>query len=121
MKEPIISLSNISVSFDGEPVLKNFNLFIRDGEFVTLLGPSGCGKTTALRTIAGFIKPDSGDVYFEGKKITMLPPHKRNVNTIFQKYALFPHLNVYDNIAFGMRLKKKSEDEIKKTVRNATT
>lgn len=116
MKEPIISLSNISVSFDGEPVLKNFNLSIRDGEFVTLLGPSGCGKTTALRTIAGFIKPDSGDVYFEGKKITMLPPHKRNVNTIFQKYALFPHLNVYDNIAFGMRLKKKSEDEIKKTV-----
>ncbi|MBP3323418.1 MAG: ABC transporter ATP-binding protein [Clostridia bacterium] len=116
MKEPIISLSNISVSFDGEPVLKNFNLSIRDGEFVTLLGPSGCGKTTALRTIAGFIKPDSGDVYFEGKKITKLPPHKRNVNTIFQKYALFPHLNVYDNIAFGMRLKKKSEDEIKKTV-----
>ena len=116
MKEPIISLSNISVSFDGEPVLKNFNLSIRDGEFVTLLGPSGCGKTTALRTIAGFIKPDSGDVYFAGKKITNLPPHKRNVNTIFQKYALFPHLNVYDNIAFGMRLKKKSEDEIKKTV-----
>ena len=116
MKEPIISLSNISVSFDGEPVLKNFNLSIRDGEFVTLLGPSGCGKTTALRTIAGFIKPDSGDVYFEGKKITNLPPHKRNVNTIFQKYALFPHLNVYDNIAFGMRLKHKSEDEIKKTV-----
>ena len=116
MKEPIISLSNISVSFDGEPVLKNFNLSIRDGEFVTLLGSSGCGKTTALRTIAGFIKPDSGDVYFEGKKITMLPPHKRNVNTIFQKYALFPHLNVYDNIAFGMRLKKKSEAEIKKTV-----
>ena len=116
MKEPIISLSNISVSFDGEPVLKNFNLSIRDGEFVTLLGPSGCGKTTALRTIAGFIKPDSGDVFFEGKKITDVPPHKRNVNTIFQKYALFPHLNVYDNIAFGMRLKKKSEDEIKKTV-----
>ena len=116
MKEPIISLSNISVSFDGEPVLKNFNLSIRDGEFVTLLGPSGCGKTTALRTIAGFIKPNSGDVYFEGKKITNLPPHKRNVNTIFQKYALFPHLNVYDNIAFGMRLKHKSEDEIKKTV-----
>ena len=116
MKEPIISLSNIAVSFDGEPVLKDFNLQIRNGEFVTFLGPSGCGKTTVLRTIGGFIKPDKGDVYFEGKKINDLPPHKRPVNTIFQRYALFPHLNVYDNIAFGMRLKKKSEAEIKKTV-----
>ncbi len=116
MKEPIISLSNITVSFDGEPVVKDFNLQIRDGEFVTFLGPSGCGKTTVLRTIGGFIKPDKGDVYFEGKKINDLPPHKRPVNTIFQRYALFPHLNVYDNIAFGMRLKKKSEAEIKKTV-----
>ncbi len=116
MKEPIISLSNIAVSFDGEQVLKDFNLQIRDGEFVTLLGPSGCGKTTVLRTIGGFVKPDKGDVYFEGKKINSLPPHKRNVNTIFQKYALFPHLNVYDNIAFGMRLKKKSESEIKSFV-----
>lgn len=116
MKEPIISLSNIAVSFDGEQVLNDFNLQIRDGEFVTLLGPSGCGKTTVLRTIGGFIRPDKGDVTFAGKKITSLPPHKRPVNTIFQKYALFPHLNVYDNIAFGMRLKKKSESEIKKTV-----
>lgn len=116
MKEPIISLSNIAVSFDGEQVLEDFNLNIRDGEFVTLLGPSGCGKTTVLRTIGGFIKPDKGDVFFEGKKINNVPPHKRAVNTIFQRYALFPHLNVYDNIAFGMRLKKKSEDEIKKTV-----
>ncbi len=116
MKEPIISLSNITVSFDGEPVVKDFNLQIRDGEFVTFLGPSGCGKTTVLRTIGGFIKPDKGDVYFEGKMINDLPPHKRPVNTIFQRYALFPHLNVYDNIAFGMRLKKKSEAEIKKTV-----
>lgn len=116
MKEPIISLSNIAVSFDNEPVLTDFNLQIRDGEFVTLLGPSGCGKTTVLRTIGGFVKPDKGDVYFDGKKITSLPAHKRPVNTIFQKYALFPHLNVYDNIAFGMRLKRKSEDEIKKTV-----
>ena len=116
MKETIISLSNIAVSFDGEQVLRDFNLQIRDGEFVTLLGPSGCGKTTVLRTIGGFIKPDTGEVCFQGKKITNLPPHKRPVNTIFQKYALFPHLNVYDNIAFGMRLKRKSESEIKKTV-----
>lgn len=116
MKKPIIELSNIAVSFDGEQVLKDFNLQIRDGEFVTLLGPSGCGKTTVLRTIGGFVTPDKGDVYFDGKKINSLPPHKRSVNTIFQKYALFPHLNVYDNIAFGMRLKRKNEDEIKKTV-----
>lgn len=116
MSEPIISLSNITVAFDKETVLKDFGLQINDGEFITLLGPSGCGKTTVLRTIGGFIKPDKGDVYFAGKKITNLPPYKREVNTIFQKYALFPHLNVYDNIAFGMRLKKKSEDEIKNTV-----
>ncbi|MDO4458702.1 MAG: ABC transporter ATP-binding protein [Clostridia bacterium] len=116
MKEPIITLNNIAVSFDGEQVLKDFNLSIKDGEFVTLLGPSGCGKTTVLRTIAGFIDPDHGDVLFEGKKINDVPPHKRAVNTIFQRYALFPHLNVYDNIAFGMRLKKKSEAEIKTRV-----
>lgn len=112
----IISLQNITVSFDGEVVLKDFNLNIRDGEFVTLLGPSGCGKTTTLRIIGGFVKPDSGDVYFNGKKINDLPPHKREVNTIFQKYALFPHLNVYDNVAFGMRVHKKSESQIKSTV-----
>lgn len=112
----IISLAGITVSFDGEQVLKNFNLQIQDGEFVTLLGPSGCGKTTVLRTIGGFVTPDTGDVFFTDKKMNDIPPHKRPVNTIFQKYALFPHLNVYDNIAFGMRLKKKSESEIKKTV-----
>ena len=116
MENTIISLKDIAVSFDGEQVLKGFDLDIRDGEFVTLLGPSGCGKTTALRTIAGFITPDAGEVFFNGKNITALPPHKREVNTIFQKYALFPHLNVYDNIAFGMRLKKKSEKEVKETV-----
>ena len=116
MKEPIISLKNIAVSYDGEQVLKDFNLSIKDGEFVTLLGPSGCGKTTVLRTIAGFINPDEGDVLFEGKRINDVPPHKRTVNTIFQRYALFPHLNVFDNIAFGMRLKKKSEKEIKAKV-----
>ena len=116
MKNTLISLKDITVSYDGEQVLGGFNLDIHDGEFVTLLGPSGCGKTTALRTIAGFIKPDKGDVFFYEKNITNLPPHKREVNTIFQKYALFPHLNVYENIAFGMRLKNRSEKEIKRTV-----
>ena len=106
-KEPIIRLSGITVSFDGEQVLKNFDLSIRDGEFVTLLGPSGCGKTTTLRAIAGFVKPESGDIFFNGKNINDLPPHKREVNTIFQRYALFPHLNVFDNVAFGMRVHGK--------------
>ncbi|MCL2486780.1 MAG: ABC transporter ATP-binding protein [Oscillospiraceae bacterium] len=108
MGEPIISLRNISVSFDGENVLQNFNLDIEDGSFVTLLGPSGCGKTTTLRIIAGFTQPDEGDVFFGGAKINDLPPYKRNLSTIFQRYALFPHLNVYENVAFGMRLKKVS-------------
>lgn len=116
MNKPIITLKDISVSFDGEQVLKQFNLYIRDGEFVTLLGPSGCGKTTVLRTIGGFLTPESGDVFFGEKKVTALPPHKRAVNTVFQKYALFPHLNVYDNIAFGMRIKGKSSAEVKKSV-----
>ena len=116
MENHIISLRDIAVSYDGEQVLKGFDLYIRDGEFVTLLGPSGCGKTTVLRTIGGFVTPDSGEVFFNGKNITGLPPHKREVNTIFQRYALFPHLNVYDNIAFGMRLKKRSEREVKETV-----
>ncbi|HEX3018633.1 MAG TPA: spermidine/putrescine ABC transporter ATP-binding protein [Caproicibacter sp.] len=120
-KVSIISLQNIAVSFDGEAVLKDFNLSIGDGEFVTLLGPSGCGKTTTLRIIGGFVRPDSGDVFFSGKKITNLPPHKREVNTIFQKYALFPHLNVYDNVAFGMRVHGKSEREIKAKVNEMLT
>ena len=112
----IIDLRNISIAFDSEPILKNINLYIRDKEFVTLLGPSGCGKTTTLRIVAGFLEPDVGDVIFEGKKINGVPPHKRQVNTIFQRYALFPHLNVYENIAFGLRLKKMKEAEIKSTV-----
>ena len=116
MNNTIISLKDIAVSYDGEPVLSGFNLEIRDGEFITLLGPSGCGKTTVLRTIGGFVKRDAGEVFFSGRNITALPPHKREVNTIFQKYALFPHLNVYDNIAFGMRLKGKSERQVKETV-----
>ena len=112
----IIELKDIAVSFDGEPVLKHLDLSISDGEFVTLLGPSGCGKTTTLRIIAGFITPDSGDVFFDGKRVNDVPPYKRTVNTIFQRYALFPHLNVYENVAFGMRVQKKSNEEIKKTV-----
>ncbi|MDU7339240.1 MAG: ABC transporter ATP-binding protein [Clostridium sp.] len=112
----IISLQNIDVSFGKENVLKSFNLNIRDGEFVTLLGPSGCGKTTTLRIIGGFVKPDTGDVLFNGKKINNLPAHKREVNTIFQKYALFPHLNVFENVAFGMRVHKKPEAQIRETV-----
>jgi len=112
----IIDLKNISVSFDGEPILKDLNLYIRDKEFITFLGPSGCGKTTTLRVIAGFIEPDGGDVIFDNKRINDVPPHKRQVNTIFQRYALFGHLNVYENIAFGLRIKKTPEKEIKKTV-----
>ncbi len=114
--ENIISLKNIVVEFDGEQILKNINLDIKDKEFVTLLGPSGCGKTTTLRIIGGFLTPDSGDVLLEGKRINALPPHKRDVNTVFQRYALFPHLNVYENIAFGLRIKKTPEKEIVKRV-----
>jgi spermidine/putrescine transport system ATP-binding protein len=98
-------------------VLKNLNLSIHDREFITLLGPSGCGKTTTLRIIGGFIEPDEGEIFFEGKKTNGVPPHKRQVNTIFQRYALFPHLNVYENVAFGLRLRHLPEKEIKETVR----
>jgi len=112
----IIKLKNISISFDDEQIIDNMNLYIRDKEFITFLGPSGCGKTTTLRIIAGFLQPDSGEVIFDGKVINELPPHKRQLNTIFQRYALFPHLNVYENIAFGLRLRKISEKEIKETV-----
>ena len=113
----IIDLQNISVSFDGQKILNNISLQIHDGEFGTLLGPSGCGKTTTLRIIAGFLNPDSGDVIFEGKNINGVPPYKRQVNTIFQRYALFPYLNVYENIAFGLRLKKMKEKDIQAKVR----
>lgn len=113
----ILSLRNISKTFDDDLILNGISLDIKDKEFVTLLGPSGCGKTTTLRIIAGFVNPDEGDVFFEGNRINDIPPHKRNVNTIFQKYALFPHLNVWDNVAFGMRIQKRPEAEIKKTVK----
>ncbi len=115
--EDIIKLQDIAVSFDGEPVLEGLNLNIKNGEFVTLLGPSGCGKTTTLRIIGGFVTPDRGDVFFDGRRINDIPPHKRAVNTIFQRYALFPHLNVYENVAFGMRIQKKDKKEIDETVR----
>ena len=113
----IVSLKDLVVNFeDGEQILHGINLDIKDKEFVTLLGPSGCGKTTTLRIIAGFLEPTSGDVFFDGKRINGVPPHKRNVNTVFQRYALFPHLNVYDNIAFGLRVKKTSEKEVLRRV-----
>ena len=114
--EKLIDLRNITFNYGDEKVLDNLNLYIRDKEFITLLGPSGCGKTTTLRIIAGFLEPDEGEVVFEGKVINNVPPHKRKVNTIFQRYALFLHMNVYDNIAFGPKLQKKSNAEIKKIV-----
>ena len=98
MNKNIISLENVAVSFDGEKILNDISLDIKDKEFVTLLGPSGCGKTTTLRIIGGFLKPDSGSVKFEGKEINNIPPYKRNVNTVFQRYALFPHLNVFTTL-----------------------
>lgn len=116
MKNNIISLQNINIAFDGEQILNNISLDIGDKEFVTLLGPSGCGKTTTLRIIGGFLTPDSGTVKFEGKEINNVPPHKRNINTVFQRYALFPHLNVYENIAFGLKVKKLGEKEINRRV-----
>lgn len=116
-KQNIIDLKNIRVMFDDEQVLDGLNLSIRDKEFITLLGPSGCGKTTTLRIIAGFLEPDEGEIVFEGKKLNGVPAYKRQVNTIFQRYALFPHLNVYENIAFGLRIKKQKEAEIKKSVK----
>lgn len=115
-KDVIINLKNLTKSFDGEKVLDGISLEICDKEFVTFLGPSGCGKTTTLRIIGGFETPDTGDVLFDGKSVVDVPPHKRNVNTVFQRYALFPHLNVYDNIAFGLRVKKTKESEIEQEV-----
>ncbi len=114
--EKIIDLKDITVKYGDNVVLDKLNLSINEKEFITLLGSSGCGKTTTLRCIAGFIEPDEGEVVFEGKVINNLPPHKRKVNTIFQRYALFSHLNVYENIAFGPELQKMPKNEIRKTV-----
>ena len=112
----LIELKGISKSYDGEKVIDSMDLYIRDGEFITLLGPSGCGKTTTLRIIGGFETADEGELYFDGVEISDVPAYKRHINTVFQKYALFPHLNVYENIAFPLRLKKLKEDEIKTRV-----
>ena len=117
MSKELIRLRNICMAFDDEPVLNNINLYINDKEFLTLLGPSGCGKTTTLRMIGGFATPTSGDVLFDGVRINDVPPHQRQINTVFQKYALFPHLNVFENIAFGLRMQRRPDpaDPRKKT------
>ncbi len=116
MSKELIRLGDVSMVFDGEPVLDHIDLTINDHEFLTLLGPSGCGKTTTLRIIGGFQTPTSGDVYFDGQRINDLPPYRRKINTVFQKYALFPHLDVYDNIAFGLRVSKLPERSVDKRV-----
>ena len=117
MKKKLIELKAVAKAFDGETVLAGIDLDIHDKEFITLLGPSGCGKTTTLRIIGGFETPDSGEVLFEGKDILDTPPYKRPINTVFQRYALFPHLNVYENVAFGLRIQKKSDEEIRTKVK----
>ena len=119
MENQLIDLLNITKSFDGEIVLDDLTLSIKENSFVTLLGPSGCGKTTTLRIIGGFTSPDKGQVFFNGINITNTPPNKRQLNTVFQKYALFPNMNVFENIAFGLRIKKKSQDYIKDKIKYA--
>ena len=118
MARNIIELVNISKDYDGTEALKSINLYIKENEFVTLLGPSGCGKTTTLRIIGGFEYPTSGEVLFEGVNINSLPPYKRKVNTVFQKYALFTHMNVFENVAFGLKIKKLDKKVIKEKVEN---
>ena len=115
-EKTVVELENIGISFDGEKILHDLNLLIKDGEFVTLLGPSGCGKTTTLRIIAGFVQPDNGEVIIDGKRMNGVPPYKRQVNTIFQRYALFPHLNVFGNVAFGLRVSKVDKKSIEERV-----
>ena len=117
MVDKIIDIKHLSKSFGDKKVLEDINLYIRRGEFLTLLGPSGCGKTTLLRMIAGFLQPDEGSILMDGGELAGIPPHERPLNTVFQRYALFPHMDVYDNIAFGLKLKKVPEDEIDKRVR----
>mgnify|MGYP002576650643 FL=1 len=119
MKTPLVNLVNISKSYDGQMILDDLNLYIRENEFLTLLGPSGCGKTTTLRILGGFEKPDMGQVIFEGQDITSLPPNKRNLNTVFQKYALFTHMTIAENIAFGLKIKNKSKSYINDKIKYA--
>ena len=119
MDKKLIDLQNISKSYDGQMVLDDLNLYIRENEFLTILGPSGCGKTTTLRIIGGFETPDTGTVYFDGKDITNLPPYKRQLNTVFQKYALFTHMTIAENIAFGLKLKNKTKSYINDKIKYA--
>ncbi len=113
MSEHIIELQNVTKYYDDNPVIDDVSFYVKKGEFITFLGPSGCGKTTTLRMIAGFDLPTKGKILLNGKDISLLPPNKRPVNTVFQRYALFPHLNIYDNIAFGLRMKR-----VRNTYRN---
>ena len=119
MGKPIISFDQVVKSYDDETILKNVSLRSSKGKFYTLLGPSGCGKTTILRIIAGFTEATEGDIYFEGKRLNDLPANKRQVNTVFQDYALFPHMNVFDNVAFGLKIKKCLNQKSKKKVKDA--
>ncbi len=119
MEKHIIDIQGVSKSFGETQVLDNFSLYIRENEFITLLGPSGCGKTTMLRIIGGFEQPDAGKVLYRGMDIADVPPNKRNFNTVFQKYSLFPHMNIFENVAFGLRIKKLPESEIQKKVMRA--
>ena len=116
MSKELIRLTDLCMAYDDELVLDHINLYINDSEFLTLLGPSGCGKTTTLRIIGGFTTPTSGDITFDGVRINDIPPHQRQINTVFQKYALFPHLDVFENVAFGLRIAKVPEVEIKERV-----
>lgn len=116
MSKELIRLQDLTMEFDGERILDGINLYFNDHEFLTLLGPSGCGKTTTLRIIGGFLTPTSGKVIFDGKVVNDLPPYQRQVNTVFQRYALFPHLDVYDNVAFGLKVAKVPKDEIRQRV-----
>lgn len=117
MSKKIIELVNVTKRYNGVTAVNNINLYIRENEFITLLGPSGCGKTTTLRMIGGFEDPDEGDILFDGVRINDVPPYKRNINTVFQRYALFTHMNVYENIAFGLRIKKVPKDEIDRRIK----
>ena len=119
MSQPLIDLNHISKSYDGELILDDLNLSVKENSFVTLLGPSGCGKTTTLRIIGGFETPDKGQVIFGGEDITLLPPNKRQLNTVFQKYALFPHMSIAENIAFGLKIKGKSKSYIDDKIKYA--
>ncbi len=118
MSQELIRLQDLTMEFDGERILDGINLYFNDREFLTLLGPSGCGKTTTLRIIGGFLTPTSGKVLFDGKEINDIPPYKRQINTVFQRYALFPHLNVFDNIAFGLKVAKLPKSEIQERVQD---